>query len=443
MLGQHVRHALARAFAPHGDDDALACSLQRLDVLSHRIEDVGVGLASFGHEVMAGVGADLDHVRHVLGRVERRQAGKCGVVEAFAPFGFGKVEPIRRQRFVWRAAARLVDRVLARLIVVGDLRQPLVRGFFGERLDRDRAFFQVIEQRLEPGVKQRQPMLDAGGAAALGDRFVEHVVGASRAEGRDIAGAEQPDGVGGELELRHRHEIERAQLIGGALGVRIEAADRFQRVAEEIEPHRRVHARREQIDNAAAHRIVARLAHGRCTIKAVEFEPLDDARHRQQIARRGGERLAGQRLARRHPLQHGVHGGEHDRRLVAAVDAGEPRQRHHPLRHHVRMRRSAVVGQAIPRRKFQPLDIGREEAERARQRRHARAVAADHDEADRGRGWPGRNGAREVGQHQPFGAVGDAGKQERAAGMQPLRRRTRGSAHLHRHGFSSAPVFLV
>ena len=34
----------------------------------------------------------------------------------------------------------------------------------------------------------------------------------------------------------------------------------------------------------------------------------------------------------------------------------------------------------------------------------------------------GRNGAREVGQHQPFGAVGDAGEKERPAGTKPLRR---------------------
>ena len=62
--------------------------------------------------------------------------------------------------------------------------------------------------------------------------------------------------------------------VGGALGLRIEAADRFQRVAEEIEPHRLGHAGREQIDDAAAHRVVAGLAHGRGAVEAVELEPL-------------------------------------------------------------------------------------------------------------------------------------------------------------------------
>ena len=106
-------------------------------------------------------------------------------------------------------------------------------------------------------------MLHAGVAAAFAHRCIEHVVGRGRAERRDIAGAEQPDGVAGELELRHRHEIERAQLGVGALGFRIETADQFQRVAEKIEPHRLVHAGREQIDDAAAHGIVAGFAHGR------------------------------------------------------------------------------------------------------------------------------------------------------------------------------------
>ena len=100
-------------------------------------------------------------------------------------------------------------------------------------------------------------------AAALAHGLVQHVVGLGRAERRDIAGAEFADRVGGELEFGDRHEIERAHLHHGALRLGIEAADGFQRVAEEIEPHRQVHARREQVEDAAAHRVVAGLAHRR------------------------------------------------------------------------------------------------------------------------------------------------------------------------------------
>ena len=53
----------------------------------------------------------------------------------------------------------------------------------------------IVEQRIEPLVKQRQPMLHAGMAAAFADRFIEQIVARRRAESRDIAGAELADGV--------------------------------------------------------------------------------------------------------------------------------------------------------------------------------------------------------------------------------------------------------
>ena len=126
-------------------------------------------------------------------------------------------------------------------------------------------------------------------------------------------------------------------------------------------------------------------------------------------------------------------GGEQDRRPFAAFDAAKPRQRRHALRHDAGMRRDPVVRQAIPGRKFQHLDVGREEGERARQRRHARTVAADHGKADRGRRRPRSDRAREVGEHQTFGAVGNAGQKQRPAGREPLRRRPRRRSHLRRH----------
>ena len=138
MLGEDVRHPFARAFAPQRDDDALAGGLQRLDVLSHRLEDVGAGLASFGGEVVPGAGADLDRIGGAFRRGERRQPRQRGFFQALAPFGFGQIEPVRRQRLIGRAGTGLIERVLARLIIIGDLRQPLVRGFFRQRLDRDR-----------------------------------------------------------------------------------------------------------------------------------------------------------------------------------------------------------------------------------------------------------------------------------------------------------------
>ena len=426
VLGEHVAHALARALAPQRDDDTLAGRLQPFDVLLHRLEDVAAELAALGDEIPSGMRGDLHRIGGALGSGEWRQAGQRRLLQAVAPFAFAEVEPARRQRLIGRAGAGLIERVLARLIVVGDLRQALVGRLLGEWLDRERRSREEFEQRFQPMVEQRQPMLHAGGAAALAHCLVEHVVGAGGAELRDIAGAEQADGLGRELEFRHGHEVERAQLLGRALGFRIEAADRLQRVAEEIEPHRRRHAGGEQIDDAAAHRIVARLAHGGGAVEAVELEPLRDPRHRQEVSRRRRKRLAGDHLARRHALQDGVDGRERDCRALAPLDAGEARERGHALRHHPRMRRHAVVRQAIPGGKFQHLDVGREEGKRAGERGHALAVAADHSEADRWRRPAGGDGPRQIREHEPFGAVGYAGEEERPASGKALGRRSRG-----------------
>ena len=199
-------------------------------------------------------------------------------------------------------------------------------------------------------------------AAAFADRLIEQIVRRRRAERFHIAEAEAPDRLGGELEFRDRNEIERAQLVGAALGFRIEAADRFQLVAEEIEPHRLRHAGRVEIDDAAAHRIVAGLAHRRGARKAVELEPAGDALHVEHIAGRDRQRLRRHHVARRHALERGIDGGEQDRRPVAAFDARKARQRGHALRDHAGMRRHPVVRQAIPGREFQHRHVGREEA---------------------------------------------------------------------------------
>ena len=391
---------------------------------------------------MAGVRPDIDRVRGLLGRGEGREPRQRGAVEPRAPLVLGEIKPVRRQRLIGRAAAGLIHRVLARLVIVGDLREPLMGGFLGERLQRERRSVEIIEQRLHLFVKERQPMLDAGRAAALAHRFVEHVVGRGGAEGRHIAGAEQPDGLAGELEFGHRHEIERAQFGRGALGLRIEGADRFQRIAEKIEPHRLGHSGREQIDDAAADRVFAGFTHGRGADEAVELEPFGDPGHGEQIAGRGGERLARQRLARRQALENGVDGGEHNGGPLAALDARKARQRHHALRHRAGMRRHAVIGQAVPGREFQHLDVGREKAERARKRRHARTIAADHRQADRRRGRAGSDRAREIGQHQPFGAIGHAGEKERPARREPLCRRPRRMSDMRRHAVSPVPLRL-
>ena len=87
-------------------------------------------------------------------------------------------------------------------------------------------------------------MFDADGAAAFADGRVKVVAWSGRPEFGRVALAEALDRVSREPRFAHRHEIKRTQLRGRALGLGIESADQFERIAEEIETDRRCGARR-------------------------------------------------------------------------------------------------------------------------------------------------------------------------------------------------------
>ena len=418
VVGEHVAHALARALAPQCDQDALAVRLQRADVGGDGVVQIAVGLGAFGGEIASLPRADLDDGAVAAFRHgERRHTGERHGPEPLRPFGFAEIEPVRRQRLVRRAHGLGVERVAPRLIIIGDLREPLLGRVLDQRIEHDGRTRRIIEQSIELLVEQREPMLHAGIAAALAHRFVQNVVRRGGAEFFRIALAEAADGFRRELELAHGHELERAQLPRTALGLRIEAADRFQRIAEEIEPHAELHAGSEQIDDAAAHRVFAGIAHRRSAGKAVELEPAHHAVHGEHIAGGGGERLSGDELARRHPLQRGVDGGEQDGSALP-FRAGEPRQSEHALRNRARVRRHPVVRQAVPRREFEHGDFRGEELERARELAHPRRIAADHDERSFRRIGASRDRTREIRDDERRGPVRHAGKRERTPRLQ-------------------------
>ena len=86
-------------------------------------------------------------------------------------------------------------------------------GVFGLRIEHERRVGEIVEQRVQLFVEQRQPVLHARIAAALADGLIERIVAARRAEGRDIALAEAADGLARRAGTsRHRHEIEPAHV---------------------------------------------------------------------------------------------------------------------------------------------------------------------------------------------------------------------------------------
>ena len=191
---------------------------------------------------------------------------------------------------------------LARVVIILDLRETLARCLFGKRIEKQRRIGYIIEQHVHPLVEKRQPMLEAGMATAFAHRLVQCVAARLCAERRNVALPEALDALRGQLHFAHWHEIERAKLPGRALRLGIERADRFKCVAEEIEANRRPHARRPEVENAAAHRIFAGLAHRARTQVTVRLEPAQKLVGIDRIPRRGGECFGGNAGARRHAL---------------------------------------------------------------------------------------------------------------------------------------------
>ena len=60
MIDQNLAHAVARALAPAGDDDALACLDGRRDMVDDRVEDVDVAGRALGREAARGAPAHVD-----------------------------------------------------------------------------------------------------------------------------------------------------------------------------------------------------------------------------------------------------------------------------------------------------------------------------------------------------------------------------------------------
>src|SRR5579872_165038 len=157
----------------------------------------------------------------------------------------------------------MLERLAPGVIIIRYLLETLGGRVLALRFDRDRRFTKVIEQRVHALVKQWQPMLHAGMAAAFADSLIKLIVAFGRAKGRDIAHPEAANGFGRELKFRNRNQIERAHVERRSLRLRIETADRFQIIAEEIEANRQIESGRKQIEDAAAHRIFTGFSHRR------------------------------------------------------------------------------------------------------------------------------------------------------------------------------------
>ena len=207
-------------------------------------------------------------------------------------------------------------------------------------------------------MEQRRPMLHAGVAAAFADRLVNRVARGGLAEQLAPGGAEARYAGRVQRRFADRAQREARHILDRALAGGIEAADALHRVAEEIQAQRLGLAAREHVENAAAHGEFAGLHHRVGAVVAVGGQELGQAFGAQRAAGGHAQRMAGKRVARRHALQHGVHRGKDNARAGGRLQ--QAGQRGDAVGHRGGVGAGAVVGQAIPGREAQHLQVRRE-----------------------------------------------------------------------------------
>ncbi len=194
----------------------------------------------------------------------------------------------------------------------------------------------IVERRFKTVVEQRQPVVHAGMMTAKADRLVQRIVG-SRTELRHVSCAEAADGVPVERHLAGRQQFDIGNLVGGELRLRIEAADRVERRAEEIEAVGFVRARRPEIDDAAAQREITRLAHGAAAHITVAGEKPHQPVVIHIVADAGMKLRFEYRGARRHALQHRIDRSDNHRGAIVRLAPRQCRERRQPRRFDVRL----------------------------------------------------------------------------------------------------------
>ena len=249
-----------------------------------------------------------------------------------------QVQGLRRQQGAF-------DIVAALLVAVCDLVEEGLGFLLQCRVVRQQGVRrQVIEQAGGVLVEQRQVVLDTAGHLALADIAVDQaalrIAFKGFAPGRTKAG----DGFFVDRKLARRQHRDLLELVLGALGFGVKAADRVDLVVEQIDAQRGFAAHREQVDQRAAHRKLAVRHDLRDSVVAGVFQATAEGIKVQLLADLEHQAVLIEKIRRQNALHQGGDRRDHDSALhlpylVQGVQA---------LRDQLGQRREHVVGQGFP-----------------------------------------------------------------------------------------------
>ena len=332
-------------------------------------------------KVAAGAEPETNHLV-AFGFVERRGPVRGRCLQRFLQFFAGQIKRVRLQRAVITLCLSR-DRG-ALIVIVGDVLDPLVSGSDRSLIDDDQIVLaQVIEQRRQLLLEQRQPVLHPGETATIADSFVQWILRRIGAEHFPVAAPETLDAVLVEERFTGGEQQVRIQSTGAHLGIGIESAQRFKFIAEEVQPQCFVHAAGEDIDNRPANGIFA-LVDDRVGAAIPLFL-------QQQPQAFAADFHAGFELSHtfanaegaQHALQYCIGCGDDELRLgLAGLQAKQCRQ---PSGADRERGAGAVVRQRVPGGKFDDLELGREKRGSIDDRAHRRIVRRNENRAARTR----------------------------------------------------------
>jgi hypothetical protein len=160
LVLQQARHALAGTGRVGRDDDG-GTAPALLDVTGERSEEIGAVGLPLGREAPPRAPARVDHAgAERLGQGDEladRPTGQRGV-----PCGLVEIEQLRRDRLVGtRAPGLRAHRLDPRGVLLGQGAPAAGPGGVEAVVEGERRARQVVEDRLEPVVEERQPVFEA------------------------------------------------------------------------------------------------------------------------------------------------------------------------------------------------------------------------------------------------------------------------------------------